>query len=585
MSLLQSNDYFSETTTLNIGRSRIPMSHTHKTTFDAGELVPIFYEEVLPGDTFNMQMQSLCRMSTPIFPVMDNAYLETFFFFVPNRLVWEHWKQFCGENTNGPWVPTTEYTIPQLKCPTKGWDACSLADYFGIPTLVDFSCGGEKMDGFKEDGFGISQLPFRAYSLIWNEWFRDQNSQSPVYVPFDDSLRQGKRKDEAGIDTVSDNAYLGGKLLPVYKFHDYFTSALPSPQKGAAVSIPMVPDVPVVTMDKKGSVRYYDSSMPGLRVSSKNDLVNGKGYQLVAFGDGTPNSEIRSYMGSVTSATATVPVQLTNLYADTSSAGGTINALRQAFQIQKFFENDARSGTRYRELLTGHFGVTSPDSRMQVPEFLGGTKTLINVDSIVATNDESNTDFVRSLGNVGAYSVTNTSGDLFNKSFTEHGMIIGLACVRYDHSYQQGVDRRWTRERRFDYYWPEFANIGEQAILERELYVQNPDVNFPKNKAAFGYQEAWAEYRYHPNRVSGLFRSNYRSSGTSNNTSLDSWHYADNYSTMPILSAGWLKETKANVARTLAVQDEPQFIADFYFKADAIRPLPVYSIPGLADHH
>lgn len=581
MSMLQSNQYFSETTSLNIGRSRIPMSHTHKTTFNAGELIPIYYEEVLPGDTFNLSCTSLTRMSTPMFPVMDNAYLETFFFFVPNRLVWQHWREFCGENTKGPWTPTTEYIIPQLLCPLKGWDTGSLADYFGVPINVDFSRGGtQKSNEFVGDGFGISQLPFRAYCLIWNEWFRDQNSQSPVYVPLDDSNRIGKRLDEANIDLLSDNAYLGGKPLVVCKYHDYFTSALPAPQKGANVSIPMVSDVPVVTLNKTGETRYYDSSAPGLRVSSSNTLTDGKGYQLVAFGDGTPNSEFKAYMSGVTSATATVPVQLTNLYADTSSAGGTINALRQAFQIQKFFENDARSGTRYREILQGHFGVTSPDSRMQIPEFLGGTKDMINIDPIVQTSDSILTDFQRTLGTVGAMSCTNARDNIFNKSFTEHGMIIGLACVRYDHSYQQGVDRRFTRLRKFDYYWPEFANLGEQPIFNRELMAQSAAENrsLTGNDCAFGYQEAWAEYRYHPSYVSGEFRS-------ASKQPLDSWHFADNYKTLPTLSGGWIREDKSNVARTLAVTSEIQFISDFYVKCDAIRPLPVYSIPGLADHH
>lgn len=581
MSMLQSNNYFSDTTRLNIGRSRIPMAHTHKTTFDAGKLIPIYYEEVLPGDTFKMHQNALVRMATPIYPVMDNAYLETFYFFVPLRLLWSHTKEFFGENTSGPWVPQTEYTIPQLKAPEGGWDAGSLADYFGIPTGIDFTVGTAAEETLDEDGvaphgFTISALPFRGYSMIFNEWFRDQNTQSPVYVPLDDSIRQGERLSEAGLG-ISDNAYLGGKPLPVYKYHDYFTSGLPQPQKGPDVLIPMVDDIPVVTIDKGAQARFFDDDAPGVRISTSADMDDGYNYTPLVRGKGTSNSSLGVTKGNLTEYSL-LDVQLTNLYADTTNAGGTINALRQAFQIQKFFEADARGGTRYREIIQGHFGVSSPDARMQVPEFLGGTKTMINVDPVVQTSDMGST--FRDLGSVGAYSVTNSIDDVFNKSFTEHGMVIGLACVRYDHSYQQGVDRRWTRKRRFDYFWPEFSNLGEQAILEREIYATAPDgvTSTYANDTAFAYQEAWAEYRYHPNRISGAFRSNYTGS-------LDVWHYGDYYETPPALSGGWTAETDANIERTLAVSTEPQFIADFYWQVDAIRPMPVYSIPGLADHH
>lgn len=563
------NSRFSHLPSVQIERSKFYRPHTHKTTFNAGELIPVFVDEILPGDTYSMDMASLVRMATPIFPVMDNAYLDTYFFFVPTRLTWEHWREFNGENRSSYWTQPTEYEIPQLTAPEEGWDKGSIADYMGLPTNVP--------------GISVNALPFRAYTLIWNEWFRDQNTMQPCFCPIDDTERQGATRAVAGNDIPYQTAVLGGHPLYACKYHDYFTSALPSPQKGEPVAIPLFQgNVPVVTVSGQTlpSQEYPAMSFASTLGSPPVD-GDGSGAAPLYVGyngnSGTAFTDL-TQTGDMIDGTP-VAVYPNNLAIDASMAvpAATINQLRQAFQIQKLLERDARGGTRYIELIKSHFGVDSPDARLQRPEYLGGRRVPINVDQVLQT---SGTTEISPQGNTAAYSLTTDVSSLFTKSFTEHGFVIGLAVVRTDHTYQQGLERMWSRRRRFDFYWPALANIGEQAILKKEILCTGTSYD----DEAFGYQEAWAEYRYKPDRVSGTFRSNVTGS-------LDSWHYADYYNPADpenmVLQAEWMRETDVNVNRTLAVQSslEDQFLADFAFHLECVRPMPLYSVPGLIDHH
>ncbi len=540
---------------IDIQRSIFDRSTSLKTTFNTGKLVPIFVDEVLPGDTFNISTAMVVRMTTPIHPVMDLAYLDLYYFFVPNRLTWEHWKEFNGENSASAWEQLTEYEIPQITSPTGGWNKGTIADYMGLPIGIS--------------GLSVSRLPFTAYCLIWNEWFRDQNLQDPCYINLDDTTLEGTNEG----DYVT-NAQLGGEPLPVNKYHDYFTSALPAPQKGPAVLLPLGDSAPVVTFDGTNtpSGEYLKITTPAGN-TIPDQLILQTLNKNAEFGQYVGAQMTQSQAANTTPITGNVyPIVPANLKADLSQATqATINQLRQAFQVQRLFEKDARGGTRYIEIIKSHFGVTSPDGRQQRPEYLGGKRIPITTQQVLQT---SATNTTSPQGNTAAFSVTEDGDDTFTKSFTEHGLIIGLVCVRTQHTYQQGIERMWSRKRRFDYYWPALANIGEQAILNKEIYAQGTSAD----EEAFGYQEAWAEYRYKPNRISGALRSTYAQS-------LDVWHYGDNYDAQPILSNAWIQETKVNVERTLAVQDEDQFIADFYFKNICARPMPMYSIPGLIDHH
>ncbi len=557
--------HFAETPSLNMSRSKFDRSFTHKTTFNTGDIVPFFCCDIIPGDTMKMNTAQVVRMMTPVAPVMDNANLDTYFFFVPNRLIWEHWQEFMGENKTAPWIQQTQYEIPQIEAPaTTGWTKGSLADYFGYPTGVP---------GYKADA-----MPFRAYSLIYNEWFRDENLCNPLYIHMGDADITGVDITDANLDPITD-IEKGACCAKAAKYADYFTMALPNAQKGPAVKIPVGDTAPIIGTDRFSSTNPGASNLYGEPLS----LVNSGAGNLYIF-DADDNTK--------TMATATS----LGIAADLSSAvGATVNQLRQAFQIQKFYERQAIGGTRYIELIKSHFSVTNPDYRMQRPEYLGGMRTPININQVVQTDATTqllggeyvtpqgggepvwkwNMSDQTPQGNTAAYSLTTgKNDDLFTHSFTEHGWVIGLAVVRTVHTYQQGLNRMFSRKSIFDYYWPEFANLGNQAIYNKEIYLQNTSVD----DQVFGYQEAWAEYRYLPDIVTGEMRSNYTQS-------LDIWHWADDYSTLPTLGDEWIEETKENVERTLAVQDHDQFFGDFYFNCIMTRPMPLYSVPGLIDHH
>ena len=554
-------------TNIDIRRSTFDRSHSLKTSFNVGDIVPFFLDEVLPGDTFNVDTSKVVRLQTLLTPVMDNIYLDTYFFFVPNRLTWSHWKQFNGENTESAWIPQTEYEIPQITAPAdSGWSVGTIADYLGVPTGVP--------------SLSVSALPFRAYALVMNEWFRDENLSDPLVVPVDDATVAG-----VNTGTFVTDVCKGGLPYKAAKYHDYFTSCLPSPQKGPDVLIPVAEagNYPVVALsDPVPSSLYPQAKAHWGRPD------NGEYYTAAnPFGSITGNASNASLSFSTPDfgvSASSGPLNPLNLWAVSSgnAAAATINQLRMAFQIQKLYEKDARGGSRYIEILKSHFGVTSPDARLQRPEYLGGNRVPININQVVQQSATASGETAQ--GTVTGMSVTTDTHSDFTKSFTEHGFVIGVMVARYDHTYQQGLERFWSRKDRFDYYWPVFANIGEQAVKNKEIYAQGPAQKDSAGNViddqVFGYQEAWADYRYKPSRVTGEMRSQYAQS-------LDVWHLADDYSALPMLSDSWIREDKANVDRVLAVTSavSNQLFADIYIKNRTTRPMPMYSIPGLIDHH
>ena len=558
-------------TNIDIRRSTFDRSHSLKTSFNVGDIVPFFVDEVLPGDTFNVDTSKVVRLQTLLTPVMDNIYLDTYFFFVPNRLTWSHWKQFNGENTESAWIPQTEYEIPQITAPAdSGWSVGTIADYLGVPTGVP--------------SLSVSALPFRAYALVMNEWFRDENLSDPLVVPVDDAT-------VAGVNTgtfVTDVAK-GGLPYKAAKYHDYFTSCLPSPQKGPDVLIPVASAGNYAVVGNGKSLGLTDGSLTGLfgyqSVPGGSTLAVNSGTLGSSVGTAVPSSSnLHGSLGVATVSQLGDDLSKSGLIAVASGNGAaaTINQLRMAFQIQKLYEKDARGGSRYIEILKSHFGVTSPDARLQRPEYLGGNRVPININQVVQQSATASGETAQ--GTVTGMSVTTDSHSDFTKSFTEHGFVIGVMVARYDHTYQQGLERFWSRKDRFDYYWPVFANIGEQAVKNKEIFAQGPakvdSSGAVIDDQVFGYQEAWADYRYKPSRVTGEMRSQYAKS-------LDVWHLADDYSALPMLSDSWIREDKTNVDRVLAVSSavSNQLFADIYIKNRTTRPMPMYSIPGLIDHH
>lgn len=540
---------FAQVPRAEIRRARFKRDFSNITTINEGDLVPLYVDEVLPGDTISCDLNGLIRMSTPLYPVMDNCYLDTYAFFVPCRLLWEHWENLMGQNDDSYWAEKTEYSVPQTTAPSGGWNVGTIADYMGIPTGIA--------------NVNVNSMPFRAYARIWNEWFRDENLQQPVVQDTDDANNTGSNTGNQLTDAQN-----GGMPLKVAKYHDYFTSCLPEPQKGEAASIPIdLGTLPVITQNKL-------NNDTGIGLKWNGATETSAAYSLaVTHGSKDPDGIYGDTVVRKQNDQSAYRVNLNpaNLFAVAETAGAniTINELRQAIAIQHIMEADARGGTRYTELLAHEFGVTSPDSRLQRSEYLGGTRVPININQVIqnsATTDAS------PQGNTAAYSMTTLRNKMCNYSSVEHGYLVILGCIRVDHSYQQGLSRMWSRKTRFDFYHPMLANIGEMAVLNKEIYCQGTE----KDDEVFGYQEAWADYRYHPNIVTGEMRSQYTQS-------LDAWHYGDYYEELPTLSSTWIQEGTENIDRTLAVQSENshQFICDFFFDQTWTRPMPIYSVPGL----
>lgn len=553
--------HFNQIPQMKASRTRFNRDQTILTTFDSGKLIPFYVDEVLPGDTFSVNTAAIIRMTTPKYPVMDDAFIDFYYFYCPNRILWDNFKQFMGEVESTPWMPTKEYSVPQIEIkkqenllkPAEG----TILDYMGVPTKI-------------KESFSINALPIRAYVKIWNEFFRDENVDNEAVLKTDDSTieyatgtKTGNDK-EATLEIRLQNAYRGGFCLPVNKFHDYFSSCLPYAQRGPEVALPMQGNARISGYSndefKEKTPLYVNSFYDG---SANPDNIRNRLYAIASDG-GTGSVYL-----NIGDATGT-DKYIVHLGADLNNVTATtINDLRKAVAVQQYYEALARGGSRYREQIQALWDVVISDKTVQVPEYLGGGRYHVNINQIVQTSgQQTNND--TPIGETGAMSVTPVNESSFTKSFEEHGFVIGVCCVRHNHSYQQGLERFWSRKDRLDYYVPQFANLGEQPVKKKEIMLTGT----AKDEETFGYQEAWADYRMKPNRISGKMRSN--AEGT-----LDFWHYADNYSEVPTLSQEWMKEGKEEIARTLIVQDEPQFFGAIRVGNKTSRRMPLYSVPGL----
>lgn len=550
--------HFNQIPEIKASRTRFNRDQTILTTFDAGKLIPFYVDEVLPGDTFSVDTAAIIRMTTPKYPVMDDAYIDIYYFYCPNRILWDNFKYFMGEVEATPWMPKKEYATPKITIngteskPLP--DERSVLDYMGVPTKI-------------KKPFTINALPVRAYVKIWNEFFRDENVDNIATLKTDDTTVTYEFKNENWVQDAENNAYKGGNLLPVNKFHDYFTSCLPYPQRGPEVTLPM---------NGNAAVNIFKNQTLTEKLGTDEDIF----LNSPATGNNTAEPKIGNYPTAynkghpalIVGATAGKGTERRDgfLGADLSSVTATtINDLRKAVAVQQYYEALARGGSRYREQVQALWNVVISDKTVQVPEYLGGGRYHVNMNQIVQTSGQQ-TNEDTPIGETGAMSVTPINESSFTKSFEEHGFVIGVCCVRHNRSYQQGLERFWSRSDRLDYYVPQFANLGEQPVKKKEIMLTGDK----SDEETFGYQEAWADYRMKPNRVSGLMRSN--ATGT-----LDFWHYADKYSTVPTLSQDWMEEGKAEIARTLIVQNEPQFFGAIRVANKTTRRMPLYSVPGL----
>lgn len=562
---------FSDAPAMYMRRTKFDRSHVYKTTFDSGKLIPVFVDEVLPGDTTRMSVNYFARLATPIKPIMDNIYLDWFFFFVPNRLVWEHWQNFCFEQEDPD--DSTDYVIPTVAATGNSNNAYvgSLWDYFGLPVNTSGNLSG------------ISALPFRGVYLIWNEWFRDENLQKSVKIQKGDTnevLNSARAAEQPSwVFTSGTNIVPGLACPPRGKRHDYFTSALPWTQKGPGVSIGLAGTATLVdpspvsgyfvqqSDDRLGAAQLSrDAGVHDTAVGNGTLRYSAGGYSLAIAGHAAKSSDYVTVTAQPGSSWLSK-----DSYADLDSSSiFTINSLRTAFQMQKFYERLARGGSRYTEVLRSFFGVVSPDARLQRPEFLGSFTKMVNVNPIAQT---SATDDTSPQGNLSAYGVTASKFHGFTKSFVEHGYIIGFVCARADLTYQQGINKMWLRSTVYDFYWPTFAHLGEQAIELREIYAQGTKAD----TTVFGYQERYAEYRYKPSQITGKFRSSVV------NGSLDKWHLSQFFNNAPTLNEEFIVE-KPPIERIIAVTSEPQFLLDIGFRYTTVRPMPMFGTPGLVDH-
>lgn len=544
---------------MHTSRTRFKRDQTILTTFDSGKLIPFFVDEVLPGDTFQVNTSAIIRMTTPKYPVMDDAFIDFYYFYCPNRILYDDFKYFMGEVEDKPWAPSKEYRMPQIVCFGNETDPQpkekSILDYMGVPTKI-------------KNKFSVNALPVRAYVKIWNEYFRDENVDNKatlVTAGLDQAYRD--TDNDENLDKVLEEAHEGGRCLPVNKFHDYFTSCMPYPERGPEVSLPLTGNAPIRLGDTKGNYQNFSGALE--MIVGATGTSNTPGSLTYAESTGAPGEKkVMEFTGKeITTGELGAGGWM---YADLASVtAATINDLRKAVAVQQYYEALARGGSRYREQVQSLWNVTISDKTVQIPEYLGGGRYHVNMNQIIQTSgQQNNTD--TPIGETGAMSVTPINESSFTKSFEEHGFVIGVMCVRHNHSYQQGLERFWSRKDRLDYYVPQFANLGEQPVKKKEIMLTGTE----KDEETFGYQEAWADYRMKPNRVSGTMRSN--ATGT-----LDFWHYADNYSTVPTLSQGWMTEGKNEIARTLIVQNEPQFFGAIQVANKTTRCMPLYSVPGL----